>query len=102
VPIHNCSSRSAAPDARPNGHREVTGRADGQATQRHSKHFTLTGVGGLDHADVKLTLKLTLPTSAMKELGHEATASVAMNLTATNANGAGHRAITVALHLAMA
>jgi DNA-binding beta-propeller fold protein YncE len=63
-----------------------------------TKHFALSAVGSLVHANIKHALKLTLPASAMKDLKHGATESVALNLTATNLNGVGHRMLKTALH----
>jgi DNA-binding beta-propeller fold protein YncE len=63
-----------------------------------AKHFTLPGTSSPVHANVKLTLKLALPASAMKNFKHGATEGVAMRLSATNSNGTGHRTLNVALH----
>jgi DNA-binding beta-propeller fold protein YncE len=65
-----------------------------------AKQFALPAVSATAHAGVKLIMKLTLPVAAMKDLKAGATESVALTLTATNANGVGHSARKVPLHKA--
>jgi DNA-binding beta-propeller fold protein YncE len=77
---------------------KLTGTLTDKPPSATTKHFTLAGVSSLVHANVKLTLKLTLPAAAMTNLKHGAAEAVTMNLTAANSNGMDHRVLTVALH----
>jgi DNA-binding beta-propeller fold protein YncE len=63
-----------------------------------AKHFTLSGTSSPVQANVKATLKLTLPLAAMKDLKHRAAEAVTVDLTAGNANGTGQATLKVSLH----
>jgi hypothetical protein len=77
---------------------KLTGTLNDKPASGTAKHFTLPSVTAPVHANVKITLRLALPASAMKDLKHGAAESLAMSLTATNANGTGHAALKVSLH----